>query len=165
MARTTKHDDGGCRVDQEGGDLLIRKIVGYRKQKMSGDDGIVGAARREGKLEYPSLADFCSEYLTRRHREKHGEGCVFAATGQEAVRQPIEIRHELTEGFKKRVEHLSRSAPGKTSKEKRSAAMTAYSTLVGALVLARMSDDPELSDELLSVNRDVLLPKLARASP
>src|SRR5260221_10080247 len=42
-------------------------------------------ARREGKLEYPSLAYFCSEHLTRRHREKHGEGCVFAATGQEAV--------------------------------------------------------------------------------
>jgi|GraSoi_2013_80cm_1033760.scaffolds.fasta_scaffold21524_1 TetR/AcrR family transcriptional repressor of nem operon len=122
------------------------------------------AARREGKLEYPSLAYFCSEYLTRRHREKHGEGCVFAATGQEAVRQPIEIRHELTEGFKKRVEHLSRSAPGKTSKEKRSATITAYSTLVGALVLARMSDDPELSDELLSVNRDVLLSKLTRHS-
>jgi TetR/AcrR family transcriptional repressor of nem operon len=80
------------------------------------------------------------------------------------VRQPIEIRHELTEGFKKRVEHLSRSAPGKTSKEKRSAAMTAYSTLVGALVLARMSDDPELSDELLSVNRDVLVPRLTRHS-
>src|SRR5262249_21844009 len=59
---------------------------------------------------------------------------MFGLSRQDAVRQPIEIRHELTEGFKKRLEHLSRSAPGKASKEKRSAAMTAYSTLVGALV-------------------------------
>jgi hypothetical protein len=38
----TKHDDGRCRVDQEGGDLLIRKIVGRRKQTFSGDNGILG---------------------------------------------------------------------------------------------------------------------------
>ncbi len=38
----TKHDDGGCRVDEEGSDLLIRKIVGYREQKISGDNGVVG---------------------------------------------------------------------------------------------------------------------------
>jgi TetR/AcrR family transcriptional repressor of nem operon len=63
-----------------------------------------------------------------------------------------------------RLEHSSLSASGNTPKERRLATLTAYSTLVGALVLARMSDDPELSDELLSVNRDILLTKLTRRS-
>jgi TetR/AcrR family transcriptional repressor of nem operon len=40
------------------------------------------AAGREGKSEYGSLSDFCREYLTPRHREKRGEGRVFAATGE-----------------------------------------------------------------------------------
>src|SRR5260221_5784186 len=57
------------------------------------------AARREGKLEYPSLAYCCSEYLTRRHREKNGEGCLFAATGQEAGREPVPTPPELPGGF------------------------------------------------------------------
>jgi hypothetical protein len=38
----TEHEDGGCRVDEEGSDLLIRKIGGYRKQTFSGNNGIVG---------------------------------------------------------------------------------------------------------------------------
>ena len=59
----------------------------------------------------------------------------------------------MTAGLRRQIEALSQGAPGASAAEKRRAAIGSWSAMVGAMVLARMSDDPELSDEVLSQTR------------
>ena len=57
---------------------------------------------REGWLERltgkanPSLGDVVRGYLTRRHRDDTGQGCLFAALGSDAARQPRSVRRAFT---------------------------------------------------------------------
>jgi len=46
----------------------------------------------------PSLTDVVRKYLTRRHRDDAGHGCLVAALGSDVVRQPRSVRQALTEG-------------------------------------------------------------------
>jgi hypothetical protein len=48
------------------------------------------------------------------------------------------------------------TAPGKTARERRRAALAAWSAMVGAVTLARIADDPVLSEEILSETRKAL---------
>jgi len=76
-----------------------------------------------------------------------------AALASETVRQPGGARAEMTAGLKAQIEFLSRVAPGANKARKRRAAIGSWAAMVGALILARMSDDSELSDEILSETR------------
>jgi TetR/AcrR family transcriptional repressor of nem operon len=60
----------------------------------------------------------------------------------------------MTDRLRQQIERLSVLAPGKTAAEKRRAAVAGWSAMVGALVLARLSDDSKLSGELLRDTRD-----------
>jgi TetR/AcrR family transcriptional repressor of nem operon len=59
----------------------------------------------------------------------------------------------MTEGVRRRIAHLSAEAEGDTPREKRRAAIAAWSAMVGAMVLARIVDDEKLSKEILSATR------------
>lgn len=100
-----------------------------------------------------------SDYLSPYHRDHAGDGCAFAALASEIARQPQAARQEMTDGLKARVELMSAVAPGETPEERRHAAIAAMTSMTGALILARMSDDPAFSDELLGATREALLGK------
>src|SRR5262245_52153989 len=74
---------------------------------------------REGWLERltgnrdPSLADVVRSYLSARHRDDPGHGCLFAALGSDVVRQPRPVRRAFTEGLRHRVELLRGLMPGR----------------------------------------------------
>jgi TetR/AcrR family transcriptional repressor of nem operon len=59
----------------------------------------------------------------------------------------------MTKGLRQHIERLSRSAKGKTAAEKRRAAIGSWAAMVGAMIMARFSDDPKLSEELLVQTR------------
>jgi TetR/AcrR family transcriptional repressor of nem operon len=59
----------------------------------------------------------------------------------------------MTAGLRRQIERFTKTAPGATEAEKRRAAIGTWSAMVGAVILARMSDDPELSDEILTQTR------------
>jgi TetR/AcrR family transcriptional repressor of nem operon len=59
----------------------------------------------------------------------------------------------MTEGIRRRIGHLSVEAEGDKPKERRRAAIAAWSAMVGAMVLARIVDDEALSKEILSATR------------
>lgn len=96
----------------------------------------------------PSFADVVRAYLSPRHRDYPGTGCMFAALGSDVVRQPRGVRHAFTEGLRARVEALRTLMPGGSPNTKREA-LAAMAALVGGLMLARAVDDPRLSDEIL----------------
>jgi TetR/AcrR family transcriptional repressor of nem operon len=110
---------------------------------------------REGWLERltgesnPSVAEFARSYLSFRHRDEPGRGCLVAALGSDVARQPRSVRRAFTEGLRYRLECLTRLMPGRSAAIKRQKAIATFASLVGALTLARAVEDRHLSEEIL----------------
>jgi TetR/AcrR family transcriptional regulator, transcriptional repressor for nem operon len=99
------------------------------------------------------LATCAEQYLSPDHRDNFAGGCPVAALASETIRQPRGARTEMTTDLKRQIKRLSQIAPGADGACKRRAAIGNWAAMVGALILARMSDDPELSDEVLGETR------------
>ncbi len=100
-----------------------------------------------------TLAGYVAAYLAPDHRDDHGGGCVFAALGSEAARGGPEMRATLTRAVRRQIDRLAETAPGRTGPERRRAAITAWSAMLGAVTLARLVDDGDLSDEILDATK------------
>jgi TetR/AcrR family transcriptional regulator, transcriptional repressor for nem operon len=99
----------------------------------------------------PSFGDVVRSYLTPRHRDDAGHGCLLAALGSDVARQPRSVRRAFTEGCRLRLEALQKLLPGRSAAARRERAVATMAGLVGALVLSRAVDDPKLSTEILEV--------------
>jgi TetR/AcrR family transcriptional repressor of nem operon len=99
------------------------------------------------------LSRYTAEYLSRSHRDDLACGCPTAALAAETIRQPSSARAEMTTGIEQQLERLTRVAPGRNSALKRRTAIGTWAAMVGAMILARASDDPALSDEVLDQTR------------
>jgi TetR/AcrR family transcriptional repressor of nem operon len=95
------------------------------------------------------LAGYAAAYLAPGHMADVAGGCPVAALGGESTRQSPEARTAMTQGLHRQIERLSPSAPGEDAAARRRTAIGAWSAMVGALILARMSDDPALAQEVL----------------
>jgi TetR/AcrR family transcriptional repressor of nem operon len=102
----------------------------------------------------PSLKEVVRGYLTPRHRDDPGTGCLFAALGSDVVRQPDAVRRAFTEGLQNRVEALRQLITGRSAAARRRQALATMSGMVGALMLSRAVDDPKLSAEILDAAAD-----------
>jgi TetR/AcrR family transcriptional repressor of nem operon len=111
------------------------------------------------------LARFATGYLSSLHRDDLAGGCPTAGLGAEAIRQAPEARAAMTAGLRQQIDRLARNAPGATAAEKRRAAMGSWAAMVGAVILARMSDDRQLSDEMLAQTRAWIAEKNLARSP
>lgn len=96
-----------------------------------------------------ALSAVASAYLSPAHRDRPGEGCVLAALGAEAARHGSPVRSAFTGGVRSALDLLTRLVPGKSKRARRERALATYASMIGALVLARAVDDPELSEEVL----------------
>ncbi|CAN5189612.1 TetR/AcrR family transcriptional regulator [soil metagenome] len=103
-----------------------------------------------GSSDEPDLAAYAAAYLTTRHRDEPASGCPVAALGAETGRRPAPARAAMTAGLKKQINRLGAGAPGADQEARRQAAIGAWATMVGAMVLARSVDDARLSDEVLA---------------
>jgi TetR/AcrR family transcriptional repressor of nem operon len=92
-------------------------------------------------------------YLTMRHRARVGEGCVFAALAGDAARHGPELPRHVEAGMKTYVGILADAMPGADP----DAALAAFSTMVGALLLARAVDDDAYARRILDAAAASLL--------
>jgi TetR/AcrR family transcriptional repressor of nem operon len=99
------------------------------------------------------LAAFTRRYLSPRHRDDFAGGCSTAGLAAETIRQAPQVRSAMTAGLSDTIERFSQLATGKTGAERRRNAIGQWAAMVGAMVLARSSDDLKLSDEILSETR------------
>ena len=104
--------------------------------------------RLTGKVT-PSFGDMVRAYLSPRHRDDPGTGCLISALGSDAARQPRAVRRAFTDGFRVRLDAWLKLVPGRSVAARREKALVTMATLVGALIIARAVDDPALSDEIL----------------
>jgi TetR/AcrR family transcriptional regulator, transcriptional repressor for nem operon len=99
------------------------------------------------------LAAFAAAYLAPEHWRDVAGGCPVAALGVEAGRATPEAKAAMTAGLRAQVETLARTASGETPAARRERALASWAAMVGAVVLARMSDDPALAEEVVSAAR------------
>jgi TetR/AcrR family transcriptional repressor of nem operon len=103
-----------------------------------------------------TLATFVNSYLSTRHRDNPGSGCAFAALGTDAGRRGGVVRSVFTKGLRTMVDQVASIVSRRGADRQREAALVTVASLVGALVLARAVDDPDLSRDLLAATRRAL---------
>src|SRR6204780_100146 len=104
---------------------------------------LVGAAPEK------PYAALLKHYLSPKHRDDPGQGCAFAALGNDAARSGKIVRKAFAEGLAPLIDILAQSIPGKSKAARRRKAVATMATLVGALTLARAVEGTPLSDEML----------------
>lgn len=101
-------------------------------------------------------AAYADNYLSARHRDNRAGCCPFSAVGTEAARGSPELREVMTQSTRRQLDRFTAAASGDSEQDKRRAAIATWSAMVGAMVLARIIDDPALSDEILTQTRAAL---------
>lgn len=107
-----------------------------------------------------ALATLLAAYLSPGHIANAELGCPLAALGSETPRQAPEVRRATTLHIKAMVDLLARQSPDWGRPEAHERALLTLSTMVGAVVLARLVDEPALSEKL----RDTALQHLTPAA-
>ena len=105
-------------------------------------------------------ARYATTYLTAKHRDNLSGGCSTAGLAAETIRQAPAARAAISGGLRHTIERLSKGATGDEA-DKRREAIGSWAAMVGALILARASDDPRLSDEILEETRDWIAERAA----
>jgi TetR/AcrR family transcriptional regulator, transcriptional repressor for nem operon len=98
---------------------------------------------------------FLDSYLSAAHRDHPGTGCAMAALGPEIARDSA-ARKPFTQGVKHMLDGMVSRFRWKREGIARRNAIHLLSAAVGALILARAVDDPELSDEIMESVTDDL---------
>ncbi len=99
-----------------------------------------------------------NHYLSRCSVDDPGGSCVFASLAQEVSRSRGAVRETFNDGLSMLVDILSEIVPGETSEDRRVQGFATLSAMMGAVVLARAVESPELSDNFLYTTRDALSP-------
>jgi TetR/AcrR family transcriptional regulator, transcriptional repressor for nem operon len=95
------------------------------------------------------LAAAVGEYLSIRHRDDPRDGCPLAAMGSELARAGAKTRETATAGFQNLVEILASEFQGIKPDRAKKRALVTTATLVGALTISRIVNDPTLSKAIL----------------
>lgn len=131
--------------------------------------GALEEAREASRTRSPTPSAVVARYLTPSHRDNHAEGCPLAALATEAIRQPGMVRAEMTASLERQIDALAKSLKGAEGRNgeagDRRAAIGVWASMVGALILSRVSTDPALSDEILNETRSWLESTVDGTSP
>ncbi|HET8995291.1 MAG TPA: TetR family transcriptional regulator [Acetobacteraceae bacterium] len=99
-----------------------------------------------------ALGRIVGPYLSPAHVAAPESGCVLTALGAEVARRP-EARAALSASIREMLQALARCRPEQPGP----AALAGLSTMVGAVVLARLADDPQLADAFLQAAERAVL--------
>lgn len=144
-------------------------VGGFYKHFPSREDMVVEAmeeafgvwdahARAQGRE--PSqipIEDFASTYLSAEHREDIAGGCPFAALTADLARAGDRVRAVATRQFGVNLDQMAARVEASDDTQARRKAVVLSCLVSGALALSRLSDDAELSDEILGTVRDFVV--------
>ncbi|WP_265519970.1 TetR/AcrR family transcriptional regulator [Nitratireductor luteus] len=88
-------------------------------------------------------------YLSMDHRGERMDGCPIAALGSDAARQGDDVKASFEAGIKEYLENLGRLIGETDGEELNGKAMAVLSTMVGAMVLSRVVNNPDLAQAFL----------------
>jgi TetR/AcrR family transcriptional repressor of nem operon len=119
-------------------------------------EAVAHALEKSAELQrrYTNIGDFVSNYLSESHYEDRANGCALAALGGDMARRGEGVRSGAASYVHTQLERLAGLFRG-TAAVRRRRAITTLAGIVGALTLARVVEDPVLSDEILSTARQI----------
>ena len=125
----------------------------------AGADGMallarVAAAAPPGK----ALEALLRAYLSNGHVQSVETGCAVAALGSEMPRQAPKVRRAATRRIKEMIDLVGRQSPDWGQPGAHERALVTMATALGALVLARAVDDPQLSQAVREAALNHLTP-------
>ena len=103
-------------------------------------------------------------YLSDAHRRHAGRGCPVAALCSEVAHGTKATKNAFTGSLERLITSVGAAMPP-SSRSDRPKVLFAASAAVGALVLARATQDEALAEEILSAARDRLLDGTAKGAP
>ena len=127
------------------GALVAEAVTAMR----GGWDAVFARARERGSSKPALFDDLVDGYLAAEHRDNPAEGCLFAALSADLGRSDEEARRAATRRLESVLVELSQVFDEQRAPAARAAAILTYSALVGAVSLARATNDEALSDEIL----------------
>lgn len=102
----------------------------------------------EEEAPHEALARIVGSYLDPAHVVAMERSCVLATLGPDVARRR-DARPAITASIRRMLDVLTHCLPGR----RRQRAFELLSTMVGAVVLARLCDDPVLADQFLHAGR------------
>jgi TetR/AcrR family transcriptional regulator, transcriptional repressor for nem operon len=143
-------------------------VGGFYKHFESRDDLVIEALRAAtGPWARPveavtsdgpplSFAGLIDDYLSEKHRDRPGSGCLIGALVGDVGRSNKRIRGLATEQIRSALELITGLLPDTNQESARKKAALTLSALVGALALSRAVSDESLSKEILESARELL---------
>jgi TetR/AcrR family transcriptional repressor of nem operon len=113
-------------------------------------------AAEQSRQETPWKA-IVKTYLSLEYCDHVEYGCPLAALAPELARANEEIKPRIFEELKKYRSRMLPFMPGQQTADKERAFFSIFSTMVGAIEIARMLPEPEMREKVLASARDLLL--------
>jgi TetR/AcrR family transcriptional repressor of nem operon len=160
--------------DSSGIGTVMRKVGltkgGFYRHFKSKDDLFVEAVARafdemgSGMLEVArsapegqALRAIIERYLSARHANSPGMGCVVSALGPELARKPLSVRKRIEASREAYRERLLPFVPGKTREEKVARFQLLFPSMAGVLTAARMTLSPQRREQMLMEARNFFI--------
>lgn len=131
---------GGFYGHFESKDDLVAQALGEALSRGEGDGGDLDA--------------YLDAYLAPSHRDLPADGCPMASLASDIRHQSDVARSKLTLGLEAQIERFAEAMPHANEADRRRAAIGSWSAMVGTMILARATNDPALSDEILHEARE-----------
>jgi TetR/AcrR family transcriptional regulator, transcriptional repressor for nem operon len=109
-----------------------------------------GAAADKGEMAFLKVLE---HYLSAEYRDSNECACPLVANGSELARADKEIRQVATRGFENLIEIIAKRYRANGSPTAKADALFTLTAMIGAGTMARVVDDPELSDQIFQVTR------------
>ncbi|WP_395945526.1 TetR/AcrR family transcriptional regulator [Brevundimonas sp.] len=120
-------------------------------------DALIAATVAEALTgESKGMADieaWTDAYLSPLHRDHPAQGCPTASLAGLMRQQTPAARVAMATGLEAQLARFTAALPDGDEDQRRREAIGRWSAMVGAVVLSRAVDDPELADELLAGTR------------
>jgi TetR/AcrR family transcriptional repressor of nem operon len=140
-------------------DELVAEAIGH----MFGGPYSNFAALTEGKPPAEALAAYVDFYLSARHRDARDRGCPLPALSGDLARMPVSARARFGEGAERLRKAIAGLLEAMGRDDPETLAASAIAEMVGAIALARATDDAARSDAILAATRSSLRNRLGLA--
>jgi TetR/AcrR family transcriptional repressor of nem operon len=175
VAARSFREHGG---DSSGIGTVMKKVGltkgGFYRHFESKDDLFVEAVARafdemgSGMLEIArsapegqALRTMIEYYLSARHANSPGMGCVISALGPEFARKPLSVRKRIEVSREAYRERILPFVPGQTREEKVSNFQLLFSSMAGVLTVARITSSPQRREQMLMEARSFFIKSFA----
>jgi len=163
VAARSFREHGG---DSSGIGTVMKKVGltkgGFYRHFKSKDDLFVEAVARafdemgrsmlevaKSAPEGQALRAMIEYYLSTRHANSLGTGCVLSALAPEFARKNVGVRRRIEVSLEGYRERLAPFMPGQTREEKLAKVRLLFSSMTGVLMMARVTSAPERREQLL----------------